>query len=295
MQLIGETVGELLVHARNKEPAVLRLDAATVTAWRLCMAWSECARSKSQWPDRMLHWWAMAGRSNWIGTRTLNGCLLPSFYAKYFARMVEEDGKSTPVLHAHAARETDPMAPFSSAYNVFRTAAAVMFANKERNLALTQRFLRHRRSATTEIYYLPKRAEEHAVAVAIALRSAAQIVAMGLKNQLVTSLTPELVKIELNGGRTPFGTCGDPGLLEAKGPPAFGRGCARARDCLQCEFLYLHAHKRPLLVEDRDRLLSLAQERQREGYLRDAENLRAAAALREANVNRIDELAGGDR
>ena len=118
---------------------MLRLDAATVTASRLCMASSECARSKSLCPDRMLHCWAMACPLE-LDRHQYSQRLSFAFVLREIFR---SDGrrrrKSTPVLHAHAARETDPMAPFSSAYNVFRTAAAVMFANKERNLALTQR------------------------------------------------------------------------------------------------------------------------------------------------------------
>ena len=89
------------------------------------------------------------------------------------------------------------------------------------------------------------------MAVAIALRSAAQIVAIGLKNQVVTSLTPELVKIELNGVGLHLAPVAIPASTRGERPAGFWHRCARARDCLECEFLYLHVqtHKRPLLVE----------------------------------------------
>jgi hypothetical protein len=269
----------------------LELESATREAYRILVEWTEDVRCRA--PERLRSALQLAESAQFgiarVTSTRLSTERLPRFYAKYFSRPDPLSPDGSPLLHA----EGRPDQPFSSSLMKFRNAAIRNFLNSEANPAFVQAFARHKSFSTTIHSYSqlhPADIGRHAAAL---YGSAVIMAETTLKNQVYEKLTPELHQIAALGGHTPLGLCGDPGLKQRPEADSSASGCALARDCLECPHLFLHVEKRPLLEADARQLLSEAEELEREGYPRDAENRRGAATLRLAHLRRIDQLSAG--
>lgn len=285
------------LHAPDHDDADVMIEPVLLEAYRLVVEWSAYAREKAEDPAPLLLWWLTSGRTagrpqhraSRIVTSTLNKALLPRFYQKYYARTCGSDGETRPMLHA----EGDPSRPFTADFSKFRNAAIQAFLQSEPNLSHVMAFARHRHLSTTGRHYAHVHERDLEDAVARALEPSARLLEVALKGRVVDDATPEVRERDAAGGAVPFGTCGDPALLRTVGLPLLqGGGCTVPRDCLECDALYLHVEKRPVLVADRDQLIAEAIRLEGLGHLREAQNLRSAAILRQAHINRIDHVLG---
>jgi hypothetical protein len=266
----------------------LKIERATEEIYNLLIAWTEDVRAAAPAHLRgRLHLAAAQnGRVFQVDTTTLSVSRLPAFYKRYFERRAEGAVGSNPVLHA----EGDPSRPFEAPFLKFRNASIRHFIDHEENLAFVQGFSRHKHASTVRQYYSHRHATDMDEVVAIALGPTAQVVEMALKGEVVEEISPELQDRIDRGGATPFGVCGDPNLPDSQEEASLVSGCTAAPTCLECDHLHLHVAKLPVLQADLEQCLTRAAEAEADGYLRDAENFRGAASLRQAHINRIEKL-----
>lgn len=296
--------GYLFLHAPNKEygeehQSDVKVEQAVIDAYELVLHWSQAARAVIEdktplmlflsfmgKPQRGENKRLSAGRGT---TNELNRYWLPRFYRKYFEHQIVENDAERPVLH----REGDPSQPFSAPFKKYRNAAIRNYLENELNLVHVQRFARHKHLKTTGRHYAHTHQADNDYAVAMALGPTARVFQIALQNRVIVEMTDELREREAEGGATPWGVCGDPALNERR-PRREGAlspsGCSRAGSCLECPDLYLHVEKRSLLEAEMEFLLLQAEDLAQQGFVRDAENARASASLRQAHINRIDEL-----
>jgi integrase len=310
------TRGYLYLHAPNKvyseeHQSDVKVERAIAVAWELVGEWSRAAREKSRDKEPLMLFLAHATEGIASGTSRelvpmrvttalLNRQWLPTFYRKYFGRTVTSEGGPRPVL----CSDGDLAKAFRAPYQKYRNASIRNYVAHEKNLAHVQRFARHKAIRTTGTHYAHVHQADNDYAVAMALGPTARVYQLTLKNRVIVELGAELRARQAQGAATPWGICGDPALAAdppslisdrdpAAAPPVpTTGGCRLRRSCLECEHLYLHAEKRPVLAGEVEALLGQAAELAEQGYGRDAENLRGAAALRQAHINRIDELVG---
>lgn len=266
--------------------AAVKLEQASQDAFQILLEWTEDLRKDT--PAHLkdaLQLSECYGRIHRVTTKTLSSTRLPRFFKKYFA--MQDPARHRPILHAH----DHPEVPFASCFLKFRNAAIRNFLNHEENPAIVQAFARHRWFETTARSYSQTHAADMDRRMEVAFAPSERVIEMSLKNAVYDRITPALRRLSDAGGETPYGLCGDATSVSV----APTTGCGLARDCLECPHLYLHVEKRPLLEVDAIELTARAEALEHEGLIRDAENVRQAALLRKAHVNRIDQLLAGRR
>lgn len=275
-------------HEENE--ADLKIEAATVGAFEIVLEWTEEIRGRATPHLRPLLPIALNYREEvyHVTSTSLGVTRLPTFYQKYFTRLEETPDGPRPLLH----REDDPSAPMEGSFAKFRNAAIRSFLDHEQNPAFVQAFARHAHYSTTHRHYSQVHDVDMDERVAMALGPTATMIEIAMQSPVVDVITPDLQARIDRGGATPFGVCGDPamsGVSDEEDTRIVAR-CGTKRNCLECDLLYLHVEKLPLLIADRDECLRRASDFEATQQSRDAENMLGAASLRMAHINRINKL-----
>jgi hypothetical protein len=282
---------ELYLHAANKKDDFMPVNEAFVEVWRLCEEWNKegrvlvgtdadglleesllvCPPGLEDNRRPLIH----------INSYSLNTSHLPSFFQKWFSRqMLDKEGRSRPVLHA----EGDTSRPLKVSYKKLRNAFAIRFAEREQSRAVMMSVMRHANPYTSERFYLHQTRLDHAKKVQIALSSEAHALALRLKNPVGAGVSEETLRLAAEAGAmTPHGLCGS--ALEQK-------GCERASNCLECPMLVLVVSRKPRLQADRDAYLEMAENLQKQGDVRGAENALSRAKLCQAHLLKLEDRVG---
>jgi hypothetical protein len=291
---IDETFGnhEVYFHAPNKEDNFMPANETFVEVWRLCEEWCKEARSLAGveggklFPDCVLVYPKVNSHCSYplmrLSSYYLNSSHLPYFFKKWFACEIPgEGGKTRPLLHA----PDDPTRRLSVSFKKLRNAFGARFGEREKSRAAMARALRVRSPNTGERFYQHQARLDHAKRVHFALNAEAHGLAMRLKNPVAAGVSKETLRRAREAGAvTPQGLCGS--ALE-------GRSCERASDCLECPFLVVVASRKDRFIADRDSYVKRAEEAERKGDARGAENDLSRAKLCQAHIYRIEETFGG--
>lgn len=198
---------KVYLHGPNKSDSFISVDDMFLETLNLCREWSQEARKMAGpieselFKETMLIYPATnlynAGSLVQVNSFTLNNYLLPYFYNKWFDyKIKDQTGNARPLLPA----DGDITRPLWCNFQKLRNAFAVRFAEREKNLAIASKALRHRDPRTTEKFYLQKTRLDHAKKVQIALKPEAQLLVMGLKNATAAGISEVTLKKARDNG-----------------------------------------------------------------------------------------------